>query len=419
MCRIPFERALDFANKEKITESLYPLFVHNIGALLYHPTNQSRTSAVIAQQDRHRRGVDQKLQGGMPSATQPPSLTHHHSMNSSVGNQQPTSIAPNPSSGRPGIDRAHTFPTPPTSASGTITSLGSQQGSYDWSGSSMSGGVQGGQNMGIDNHSHSTPATPATTPPGSSGLPSLQPYQSGQPIYAGNSASQPQYPSQHQSLSRNGSIQSGVFPKQEMGPPSTRVPGSRPESEHGDVKMDPYSHNTSAEAGNSGGDDEAEHEQDTDYVQSNGQTYGSHRASYDSYNAASNLASFSADGANISSDVNGSGRGTPRTSNAQWVGGYQTPPRAPPSSNLYNPTSDTRGSLSNGNTSTDSYPTGPYAPTQSNGLKRMREDDDYDAIKRRKLPENNTTNSMINGPFDSDNRPMNRARTVAKTARAR
>ena len=35
---IPFDRALDFANKEKITEQLYPLFVHDIGALLYiHP----------------------------------------------------------------------------------------------------------------------------------------------------------------------------------------------------------------------------------------------------------------------------------------------------------------------------------------------------------------------------------------------
>lgn len=42
--RIPFDRALDFANKEKITELLYPLFVHNIGALLYHPANQARES---------------------------------------------------------------------------------------------------------------------------------------------------------------------------------------------------------------------------------------------------------------------------------------------------------------------------------------------------------------------------------------
>lgn len=42
---IPFERALEFANKEKITELLYPLFVHNIGALLYHPINRGFPTA--------------------------------------------------------------------------------------------------------------------------------------------------------------------------------------------------------------------------------------------------------------------------------------------------------------------------------------------------------------------------------------
>ncbi|PVH81269.1 apses-domain-containing protein [Cadophora sp. DSE1049] len=42
---IPFERALEFANKEKITEMLYPLFVHNIGALLYHPINKGYAAA--------------------------------------------------------------------------------------------------------------------------------------------------------------------------------------------------------------------------------------------------------------------------------------------------------------------------------------------------------------------------------------
>ena len=40
--RIPYERALALANQEKITEKLYPLFVHNIGALLYHPSNAAR-----------------------------------------------------------------------------------------------------------------------------------------------------------------------------------------------------------------------------------------------------------------------------------------------------------------------------------------------------------------------------------------
>lgn len=40
--RIPYERALALANQEKITEKLYPLFVHNIGALLFHPSNSAR-----------------------------------------------------------------------------------------------------------------------------------------------------------------------------------------------------------------------------------------------------------------------------------------------------------------------------------------------------------------------------------------
>ncbi|KTW30048.1 uncharacterized protein T551_01992 [Pneumocystis jirovecii RU7] len=48
MCRIPFERALEFANKERITDLLYPLFVMNIKLFLYHPTNYARTTAVMA-----------------------------------------------------------------------------------------------------------------------------------------------------------------------------------------------------------------------------------------------------------------------------------------------------------------------------------------------------------------------------------
>ena len=44
--RVPIYRALDFANLENITDSLYPLFVHNIGGLLYHPENASTTGPV-------------------------------------------------------------------------------------------------------------------------------------------------------------------------------------------------------------------------------------------------------------------------------------------------------------------------------------------------------------------------------------
>ncbi|KAL9098499.1 MAG: hypothetical protein Q9163_005851 [Psora crenata] len=422
---IPFDRALDFANKEKITEELYPLFVHNIGALLYHPTNQSRTSAVMAAQDRRRLG-DHKQQGGMPPATQPPSLTHPHSISSTVGNQQHHSIAPSPGPGRPGIERAHTFPTPPTSASGTITGIGSQGSSYDWTGGGINGSVHGGQAMGLETHSHSTPATPATTPPGST-LPSLQPYQNQQAMYAGHGSSHAQYASQQQSMARNGSIQSNPFPKHEMGPPSNRMSGSRPESEHGDVKIESYAQGPTNDVSHSGGSEGTEHEQDPDYTHEGAQAYGSHRGSYSSYSNASDLPSYNGENIHVSSNVNGSssvnggsGQGTPRTSQSQWATGYQTPPRAPPSSNLYNPTSDARGSVSNGNTSTEGYVTGAYAPSQLNTLgsshKRMRDEEtDHEPLKRRKMIEG----GPVNGAFD-DPRSINRSRAAsAKTARAR
>ena len=38
---IPFERALELAKNKNITDILYPLFVHNISALLFHPINQN------------------------------------------------------------------------------------------------------------------------------------------------------------------------------------------------------------------------------------------------------------------------------------------------------------------------------------------------------------------------------------------
>jgi protein SOK2 len=88
---IPFERALDFANKEKITEQLYPLFVHDIGALLYHPSNQTRASvgagaAAMAAVDRSRRtDPTQQRYLGAPTSSQPPSLHHHHSMSNPIG----------------------------------------------------------------------------------------------------------------------------------------------------------------------------------------------------------------------------------------------------------------------------------------------------------------------------------------------
>lgn len=147
MNRIPFDRALDFANKEKITELLYPLFVHNIGALLYHPTNQARQSignaAMAAAARRPDQGQDYMR---TPQGSQPPSLTHHHSMSNPIGAsipQPPHSIAPHPGSGRPGLDRAHTFPTPPASASSMTMGTGNMGSSYEYGGSA--GGIHSGK----------------------------------------------------------------------------------------------------------------------------------------------------------------------------------------------------------------------------------------------------------------------------------
>ncbi|CAG7560158.1 unnamed protein product [Fusarium equiseti] len=81
---IPYDRALDFANKEKITELLYPLFVHNIGALLYHPSNSNRTSQVMAAAERKK---NEAIVGNrsLPSLVQP-----HHQMMPGM----PTGYAP-------------------------------------------------------------------------------------------------------------------------------------------------------------------------------------------------------------------------------------------------------------------------------------------------------------------------------------
>ena len=446
--RIPFDRALDFANKEKITESLYPLFVHNIGALLYHPTNQSRTNAVMAAADRRRLDTT-KQQGGMvgPAGSQPPSLTHHHSMNSA---QQPHSIAPHPGVGRPGLDRAHTFPTPPTSASSTSVGLNNQGSSYDWSGQNMGNGVQSSQPLILENHAHSTPATPATTPPGST-MPSLQPYQSHQsydssrPMYSAAAQQQAQYASQHnvqqQNLARGAPLQSSTYGKQDMGPPATRAPGSRTDSEHGDIKHDPYAHSQGNEqVGHGTGEEEAEHEHDSEYPHDNNNAYAAHRGSYQSYGSAPNLATLHGEHSQTASAINGSpshqngsGRVTPRDPNGsqpQWATGYHTPPRAPPSSNLYNPMSDARGSVPNGSSGAEHYPTAPlqspYAPTQTNGIppstKRMREDDDYhsrpssrsddiDAMKRRKI---GREGSGASAAYGSDIKSItNPSRTIA------
>ena len=454
--RIPYERALDFANREKITELLYPLFVHNIGALLYHPTNSSRTNLVMAAAERRNKmGEKQNAMIGPPGAA-PPSLHHHHSMTNPVGphgSQPPHSIAPHPGAGRPGLDRAHTFPTPPTSAS-SIMGMGNQGSSYEWGGQGMSGGVQGTQPLSIDtglSNTRSMPTTPATTPPGNSmqtmqTYPSQQSYDNTRSMYSAAPAQQSQYAPQNvaqQNMARFGQpMQSSSYIKSEMGPPTARTSVPGVDGEHGEHKHDHYNHSQGNEqVGHGTGEEEAEHEHDTEYAHDNNAAYNASRGSYN-YNTGPGIGSMHGEHPHLSPETvneppshqNGSGRGTPRTTNVsqpQWAPGYHTPPRQPPSSNLYNVMSDARGSAPNGSNGTDAYGStslsSAYAPSTVNGVapstKRMREEDDQESsarpesrgtdidLKRRKTVRENSLSTPAASAFDTNGRPINRTKS--------
>lgn len=134
LIRIPFERALELANKYYVTDILYPLFVKDIKKFLYHPANFARTTAVLAAAN-HR----QALQG--QSGTTGESLPEERPLLDRAASM------PTP------LDRSLSMLTPPSSASTT-------NGDY-WTGSSQSAPIS-------DTHAraHSLPGTPATTPPG-------------------------------------------------------------------------------------------------------------------------------------------------------------------------------------------------------------------------------------------------------------
>ncbi|KAI3326013.1 apses-domain-containing protein [Xylariaceae sp. AK1471] len=432
---IPFERALDFANKEKITELLYPLFVHNIGALLYHPTNQNRTNQVMAAAERRKQEVSQMRNGPAPGPSPPsgvlPSIQqHHHHM----GLPGPQPLPSHNGSGRPSLDRAHTFPTPPTSASSVMTSMGAAE--YSWGQQGMNGS-QGANPMSIDtslsNAARSMPATPATTPPGNS-LQSMQsypqvtqPYDNSRGVY-NHTGQQAPYQSNNSPQDRNVYGQTGSYMKNEMGPPSGRPVGTGV-SEGSDVK--PPNGMMQHGEQHPGGEDEAEHE--AEYTHDSG-AYDANRNAYN-YSAPP-VAPMAGDHQHVSSDMTGSpghqahsGRATPRTAAPPqpYYGqqtGYSTPPRAPPSSSsLYNVMSNDRGAP-NGASASDVYGSqsdmnppmqnGYAAPPVLNGmsgpLKRGRDDEDDPQrpqsggldLKRRKT----LVDGAIPAPgYDTMNRP--------------
>lgn len=378
---IPFDRALDFANKEKITESLYPLFVHNIGALLYHPQNSARQSisgAAIAGAER-RRADGQPDYMRTSQSSQTPSLQHHHTMSNSIGAhipQPPHSIVGHSAAGRPGLDRAHTFPTPPTSAS-SVMGMGNSGSSYDWPGAHVSGTVQTTQPLTIDtglSNARSVPTTPATTPPGNNiqnmqNFQTSQPYDNSRQMYT-TSGQQSQYGSQP-GMTRYATMPAGGYVKSDMAPPAR----AGAEQEHnGDAKPHDGYANHSQEHHS---DAEAEHEGEYTHTAA---PYGTNR---NTYGYSSNTASsMQGDHGHISPEMTGSphktsGRATPRTT--QSYPGYSTPQRAQlPSSNLYSVMSDNRNATNGADMyANHGYPTQQYAGT--NGIasnKRVRELDD-------------------------------------------
>lgn len=341
-----------------------------------------------------RRRID-----GVPSrngqTSQPPPLHHHHSMQNAVGSQVPPtphSIAPHPGAGRPGLDRAHTFPTPPTSAS-SVMGMGNQGSSYEWGAPTMGSSVTGSQPLSIDtglSNARSMPTTPATTPPGTS-ISNMQSYQGQQSFegsksfYSGPPSSQNAYASNHtptqQSMARfGGSMTSNTYAKNEMGPPSAPGPINVGDADHHDIKSEPYSHGH-VPAGST--DNDADHQSENSYMGANASAYSSNRTQY-TYNPPSTVGTVQGDHTHLSPELpgsphqSGSGRATPRGANAthQWSQDYQTPPRAAPSSNVYNIMTDSRSA--NGTPTGDHYASN-YTTASLNGTsasnKRAREDD--------------------------------------------
>jgi protein SOK2 len=395
---------------------------------------------------------------GLPSLHQ----HHHHSMNNSIGGHLPGpqhSLAPHPGAPRPGLDRAHTFPTPPTSASSVMGNMGSSDGSFQWGPQGTIGGVQGTNPLSIDtglSNARSMPTTPATTPPGAQ-IQSMQQYQQGsQPydssrqIYSAPPPQQNAYPQTapgQQSMPRYS--QDNSYIKNEMGPPSARAPGSEAEHHAPKDSNGMLHHNQgNGQVSHGQGEEEADHEHDGEYTHDNSTSYDASRGSYN-YTNAPPVGSLPGEHPHLSPEMTGSpnhpasGRATPRTAAppqpyyAQQQGGYSTPPRVqPPSSNLYNVMSSERGTA-NGSTGGDVYGSqsemggsipNSYAAQQPvmNGVppsnKRGRDDEedgrpssrgpsDVDGLKRRKT----IREGSVSGPSYASN--LNRSQTTISQRR--
>lgn len=328
---IPFDRALDFANKEKITEQLYPLFVNNISPLLAPHFNQTLQSG--RRTENTQPGQPAQLKTPQAQTDQPPSSAQHQSGDGEAQVQHV--VDPHQSAGRPAGDRTHNFPTPPTSAtSGTVQAANN----YAWEANGLPSSHALQAEAGMQS-AKSIPATPLTSPPPDSAqtmhYPTSQSYDTSRAVYSAAPSQQTSY---------SGSMYG------QMQPPRKR---------------------------------EEDGEENKDY----GQTYGSEYPSYhDSHQQISPDIKTSSHPA--------SGRGTPRniiSPGTHWQNGsYAAASRAVPASNLayvgadashqngYGaPAAYTNGHVSSINKrSRDVEDDDPYIPTDPSMKKRksIRED---------------------------------------------
>lgn len=381
---------------------LYPLFVHNIGALLYHPTNQSRTTQVMAAAERRK----QQDQGQMRNPPGLPSIQQHHHHSMALPGPQP-SLPSQTNMARPPLDRAHTFPTPPTTASGVMGSMGPSEG-FNWQGQGINGGQGAWQQVTLAISRPLTTAVPslvhaATTPPGSS-MSNLQSYSSAaqgydasRPMYSAPASQQSPYQSASNGAQDRIYAQPPSYPKSEMGPPATRPPPGGHHAEQHESKQQPNGILPSEQtAQHQAGDDEADHEHEAEYTHDSG-TYDASRTSYNY--TAPGVGSLAGEG-NITSDMTGSpshppasGRATPRTAAPHQSyypqhAGYSTPPRIQSSSSLYNVMTSDRAPANGaqGNdvyapsadmtSSINGYASQAPVINGSGGIKRGRDDDD-------------------------------------------
>lgn len=344
--------------------------------------------------ERRKQEQQTQMRNAQPQAPLPSLQQHHHHMGL-PGPQQP----PLPSH-RPSLDRAHTFPTPPTSASSVMGSMGADN-YQQWPQQQGMNGSQGTNPMSIDtnlSNTRSMPATPATTPPGSSIQsmsaypPATQSYDPSRQQYNAPPLQSP-YPPANTSPQDRPMYSQGSYVKSEMGPPSSRPSISGPPGEQDQKPSNAYQSQGSEHVTQGGPDDEAEHEHEAEYTHDRG-TYDSSNTQYNY--TAPQLPSLQSEHPHLSPEMAGSaghqgasGRSTPRSAAPPQAyyppSGYNTPPRGPPTSSLYNVVSNDRGPT-NGNNGSDVYGSQPdmsnsmpngYAPAPlSAGMKRGRDEED-------------------------------------------